>query len=99
MRVGQGGGSQDPCSDMTTMYYSQVQFRSYANAYMGFCRGAKIAGQREWGWVSQQLGIPTFPQDFPDCQAAVDLAQLLAADQVCSSCSLLLVLPIDMAVI
>lgn len=42
-----------------------------------------MAGQREWGWACQQLGIPSFPQDFPDCQAAADLAQLLTADHVC----------------
>jgi len=41
-----------------------------------------VAGQREWGWVSQQLGIPNFPQDFPDCPAAAELAQSLAAEQV-----------------
>ncbi|KAL0040408.1 hypothetical protein WJX77_006269 [Trebouxia sp. C0004] len=44
-------------------------------------RGGNVAGQREWGWLSQQLGIPNFPQDFPDCPAAADLAQLLAAEQ------------------
>ncbi|KAL3145711.1 hypothetical protein ABBQ32_003243 [Trebouxia sp. C0010 RCD-2024] len=43
-------------------------------------RGAKVAGQREWGWACQQLGIPNFPWDFPNCQAAADLAQLLTAD-------------------
>ena len=48
-------------------------------------RGAKVAGQREWGWVTQELGIPNFPQDFPDCQAAADLAKLLAADLVSSA--------------
>jgi len=51
-----------------------------------------VAGQREWGWVSQQLGIPNFPQDFPDCPAAADLAQLLAAEQV----SPVLLLPLVM---
>ena len=50
-----------------------------------------MAGQREWGWVSQQLGIPNFPQDFPDCAAAADLAQLLAAEQVSPVLLLLLV--------
>ncbi|KAL0019086.1 hypothetical protein WJX79_007648 [Trebouxia sp. C0005] len=44
-------------------------------------RGGNVAGQREWGWVSQQLGIPNFPQDFPDCPAGADLAKLLAAEQ------------------
>ncbi len=50
-----------------------------------------MAGQREWGWVSQQLGIPNFPQDFPDCLGAADLAQLLAAEQVSPVLLLLLV--------
>ena len=44
-----------------------------------------MAGQREWGWVTRELGIPNFPQDFPDCQAAADLAKLLAADLVISA--------------
>ncbi len=51
-----------------------------------------MAGQREWGWVSQQLGIPNFPQDFPDCSAAADLAQLSAAEQVSPVLLLLIVL-------
>lgn len=50
-----------------------------------------MAGQREWGWVNQQLGILNFPQDFPDCPAAADLAQLLAAEQVSPVLLLLLV--------
>lgn len=50
-----------------------------------------MAGQREWGWVSQQLGFPNFPQDFPDCPAAADLAQLLATEQVSPVLLLLLV--------
>lgn len=41
--------------------------------------------------MSQQLGIPNFPQDFPDCPAAADLAQLLAAEQVSPVLLLLLV--------
>ena len=43
-----------------------------------------MAGQREWGWACQQLGIPSFPRDFADCQAAAELAQLQAAEHVCS---------------
>ena len=55
-------------------------------------RGAKVAGQREWGWACQQLGIPRFPRDFPDCQAAVELTQLLSAEHV-RSLHLLLLIP------
>ena len=45
-------------------------------------RGAKVAGRREWAWTCQQLGISRFPWDFPDCQAAAELAQLLGAEHV-----------------
>lgn len=48
---------------------------------MGY-RGAKVAGQREWGWVQQELGIPTFPQDYPESEAAVTAAKVHAAEQV-----------------
>ena len=41
-----------------------------------------MAGQREWGGACQQLGIPRFPQDFPDCRAAAELAQLLGDEHV-----------------
>ena len=42
--------------------------------------------------MSQQLGIPNFPQDFPDCPAAADLAQLSAAEQVSPALLLLSVM-------
>ena len=52
------------------------------NLFVGGYRGAKVAGQREWGWACQQLGDPNFPPDFPDCHAAAELAHLQAAQHV-----------------
>lgn len=65
-----------------TQWKPSVRLNRSATETLVQYRGGNVAGQREWGWVSQQLGIPNFPQDFPDCPAGADLAKLLAAEQV-----------------
>ncbi|XP_068642677.1 ribonucleases P/MRP protein subunit POP1-like [Aristolochia californica] len=53
-------------------------------------KGAHAIGQRERHWIASSAGIPSFPYDFPDSRAYLDLmaAQAAAHDQKAELCPL-----------
>ena len=57
------------------------------------CRGAKVAGQREWGWVQQEVGSPDFPRDYPGTEATAADAKERVNEQVCNSRTKLVNMP------
>ena len=59
--------------------------------------GCYAAGLREWHWAATAMGMPSFPNDFPDTPAAAALAQAckgchwgFAVDMLCPVRQLLL---------